>query len=105
MFVLAWNILAYINKLLKCHFFLFLFLQNQRKRGQNRCFLKSAGISGGGGRRRKGVGEWIWCKYCVHIYVNGKIRPVETIPGIEAMGGIKENDGRDEFYYDIFVIL
>jgi hypothetical protein len=20
-------------------------------------------------------------KYCVHMYVNGKVRPVETIPG------------------------
>jgi hypothetical protein len=26
------------------------------------------------------------------MYVNGKIRPVETIPGMEG-GGIKENDG------------
>jgi hypothetical protein len=24
----------------------------------------------------------MWCKYCVHMYVNGKMRPVETIPGI-----------------------
>jgi hypothetical protein len=38
------------------------------------------------------------------MYVNGKMRPVETIPGV---GGreIKENDGRDEFKYDIFDIL
>jgi hypothetical protein len=33
------------------------------------------------------------------MYVNGKVRPVETIPG---MGGrIKENDGGGEFNYDI----
>jgi hypothetical protein len=25
---------------------------------------------------------WIWWKYSVHIYVNGKMRPVETIPGM-----------------------
>jgi hypothetical protein len=32
-------------------------------------------------------------------YVNGKMRPVVTIPG---MGGeIKENDGGGEFNYDI----
>jgi hypothetical protein len=36
----------------------------------------------------------------VHIYVNGNMRPVETIPGI---GGeeIKESDGGGEFNYDI----
>jgi hypothetical protein len=32
------------------------------------------------------------CKYCVHIYANGKIRPVETIPRT-VRGRIKENDG------------
>jgi hypothetical protein len=36
------------------------------------------------------------------MYVNGKIRPVENVPG---MGDrIKENDGRGEFKYDIFDI-
>jgi hypothetical protein len=34
------------------------------------------------------------------MYVNGKMRPVETIPGMG--GGIKENDGRGKFKYDIF---
>jgi hypothetical protein len=29
----------------------------------------------------KGVEEWIWCKYCVYMYVNGKMRPVETRNG------------------------
>jgi hypothetical protein len=28
------------------------------------------------------------------------MRPVETIPGT-GVGGIKKNDRRDEFYYDI----
>jgi hypothetical protein len=32
------------------------------------------------------------------MYENGKLRPVETIPGI---GGIKEVDGGGEFNYDI----
>jgi hypothetical protein len=32
-----------------------------------------------------------------------KMRPVETIPGIG--GGIKENDGEDEFNYGIVDIL
>jgi hypothetical protein len=39
----------------------------------------------------KGMGAWIWPKYCVHMNVNGKMRPVETIPGME-WGGIKKND-------------
>jgi hypothetical protein len=34
------------------------------------------------------------------MYGNGKMRPIETLPGIGG-GGIKENDGGDEFKYDI----
>jgi hypothetical protein len=33
------------------------------------------------------------------MYVNGKMRPTETISG---MGGDKENDGGDQFKCDIF---
>jgi hypothetical protein len=32
--------------------------------------------------RGKGIRRQIWCKYCVHMYVNGKMRPVETIQGL-----------------------
>jgi hypothetical protein len=39
-------------------------------------------------------------KYYVHIYVNGKVRPVETIPGM-GKRGMKDNDGGGEFNYDI----
>jgi hypothetical protein len=35
--------------------------------------------------------------------VNGKMIPIETIPGIRG-GGIKENDKGGEFKYDIFNI-
>jgi hypothetical protein len=34
------------------------------------------------------------------MYENGKMRPVETIPGM-GEGGTKENDGECEFNYDI----
>jgi hypothetical protein len=34
------------------------------------------------------------------MYENGKVRPVETIPGMGG-GGLKENDGQSEFNYDI----
>jgi hypothetical protein len=37
------------------------------------------------------------------MYVNVKMRPVETIPGM--VGGIKENGGRGEFKCDTFDIL
>jgi hypothetical protein len=30
----------------------------------------------------KGTGGWIECKYCVLMYVNFKMIPVETIPGM-----------------------
>jgi hypothetical protein len=34
------------------------------------------------------------------MYVNGKLRPVESIPGMGG-GRIKENDGGGEFNYDL----
>jgi hypothetical protein len=34
------------------------------------------------------------------MYVNGKMRPVETIPGM-GEGGIKEHGGGCKFNYDI----
>jgi hypothetical protein len=34
------------------------------------------------------------------MYINGKMRPVETILGI-VREGIKENGGRGEFNYDL----
>jgi hypothetical protein len=30
----------------------------------------------------KGVTGCIWCKYYIYMYVNGKMRPVKTIPGM-----------------------
>jgi hypothetical protein len=38
------------------------------------------------------------------MYGNGKMRPVETIPGI-GEGGIKENHGGCEFKYGMLDIL
>jgi hypothetical protein len=34
------------------------------------------------------------------MYVNGKMRPVETVPGM-GRRGIRENDGGGKFNYDI----
>jgi hypothetical protein len=33
-----------------------------------------------GRRCRTGMKEWVWCKYFVHMYGNGKMIPVETVP-------------------------
>jgi hypothetical protein len=41
---------------------------------------------------------------CVHMYVNAKIIPVETIARIRG-GEVKKSSGRGEFKYDIFDIL
>jgi hypothetical protein len=41
----------------------------------------------------------MWWKY-VLMYENGKMRPVETVLGMEEER-IKENDGGGEFNYDI----
>jgi hypothetical protein len=38
------------------------------------------------------------------MYVNGKMIPAETIPGM-GRGGMKENDGEGEFNYDVFDTL
>jgi hypothetical protein len=38
------------------------------------------------------------------MYVNGKMKPVETIPG-SGEGQMKEHGGGCEFKYDIFNIL
>jgi hypothetical protein len=40
------------------------------------------GTSGKGGGCGEKVEEGIWCQYCICIFVNGKKRPVETVPGM-----------------------
>jgi hypothetical protein len=43
-------------------------------------------------------------KYCAHMCVNGKMRPVETIPGMGGRG-IEGNDGGGEFKCDIRIFV
>jgi hypothetical protein len=59
-----------------------------------------AGTSGRGEDIRKGCGRVNMVEYYALMYENGKMRPVEAIPGTEG-GGIKENDAGGEFDYDI----
>jgi hypothetical protein len=71
------------------------------RKSENRRAKCGTGPAWGRGRR---WGKDVGGKCCVHMYEDGKMRPVETIP---VMGGgrIKENDGGAEFNYDIFDIL
>jgi hypothetical protein len=82
--------------------FFFFLLQNWRIGGWNRSCLGGLyqweGGSGGERVRRLNDGQ-----KCEHMYRNGNITPVETIPGIME-GGTKESSG-GEFKYDIFDTL
>jgi hypothetical protein len=68
--------IAIINKQ-KCNFF----FQKWRTGEQNRSYL-GFGTREKGGMWVKGQEGWILCKYCVHMYVNGKTRTTETIVGM-----------------------
>jgi hypothetical protein len=48
--------------------------------------LFPVGTVGGGRMWGEGVGGWILFQYCVYKYENGKMRPVETISGMEYKG-------------------
>jgi hypothetical protein len=56
------------------------------------------GTSGRGRRWGNGEGQWIWCKYCGHMYVNGKITSVETIPGMEGWRRMVEGVNSSTIY-------
>jgi hypothetical protein len=62
----------------KCHFL------NTKTENRSAEQVLSGGLVQVGGGRIWGedVGGWTWCKYCVHMYANDKMRPVETILGI-----------------------
>jgi hypothetical protein len=80
---------AILNK--KCHFCY--------KNGEQVRKVPAQGLATVGGEGR-GYRRSIWWRYCVHTYVNGKLRPVETIQGTGG-GRIKENAWGGEFNYDI----
>jgi hypothetical protein len=70
--------------------FMFFLLQNQRAEGRNSCnrFCR------GGGFDTCGKGKVTGCKQCIHKYVNAKMIPVETLPGIRREAGGREVEGR-----------
>jgi hypothetical protein len=80
---------------------MFFLLQNQRTGGRGRVeqvvpragigvALMGKGDDGERGRRMNMV------QIMIHMYVNAKMIPVETVPGIGG-GGMKESSGRSEF--------
>jgi hypothetical protein len=44
------------------------------------------GMSGREEDIREDNRRWMWWKYSVHMYENGKMRPVETISGMGGWG-------------------
>jgi hypothetical protein len=54
----------------------------------------------GGYKERVYKGEYS-AKYFMLMYENGKMRHVESVPGIGGGEGIKENDGGGKFNYDM----
>jgi hypothetical protein len=72
---------ATLNKQ-KCLFFFFLFYKKGEQESKTGPVWE-VGSSGNGEEIRKGCERENMVEiFCTHIYVNGKMRPVETIPGI-----------------------
>jgi hypothetical protein len=88
------SLCSYLYLQQKCHIFFFLFSSTKSENRRGEQVLPGLGGRGNSGRERVNM-----VQICVLMYVNGKMRPVETIPGMG--GGIKKNDGGCEFNYDI----
>jgi hypothetical protein len=88
----------YIAKLnqKKSHFY--SFTNSEHRRAEQ--VLSGGWQQWGGEDIRKGCGRVNMVEYYTLMNENGKLRPVETIPGL-GEGGVKESDGGDEFNYDI----
>jgi hypothetical protein len=71
--------IAILNKQ-KCH----IFWQKTENSRAVQVLPGGVGTSGRSEDMGRGSRGWIWCKYCVLMDVNGKMRPVETHQG---MGG------------------
>jgi hypothetical protein len=94
----------------KCHvyvfFLIFSLLQNWRIGEWNRSCpgRELVPVKGGGGRARGNMMNTIWCKYCVYVYINAKMIPVEIISK-SVKGEIKDSGEGGEFKYDIFYTM
>jgi hypothetical protein len=79
---------------------LFSFTKLENRRAEQILSEGLVPVGGGGCRKRVSKGNMVQ----IHMYVNGKMKPVETVPGMVGRK-IKENDGGGEFKYDILDIL
>jgi hypothetical protein len=78
-------------------------LQNWKIGGWNRfCLGGWYNWEGEGGGERVWEGEYGANTY-IYMYVNGKMRPVESIPGMGEWG-IKENGEGDDFKYPLNIL-
>jgi hypothetical protein len=83
----------------KCHFFLFSSTKSENRRVKQA--LPGWGpwgalVSVEGEVVGKGCKRVILCKFCIPMYVNAKMIPVETLPGMGKQV-MKENDRGGEF--------
>jgi hypothetical protein len=61
-------------------FFCFSYTKSENRRVEQVLPGRGGLVPLGRGRReQKDEGVGIWCKYCVHMYINGKMVSVETI--------------------------
>jgi hypothetical protein len=74
------------------------FFKNEGREGKIGAIWGLAPVRGGGYKER--VWEVNMMEMLCLMYENGKMRPVETTPGM-GKGRIKKNDGGSEFSYDI----
>jgi hypothetical protein len=73
-------------------FFFFIFYLFSSTKLEGRTGPGGRELAPVGGGRGKMVGGGIRCKKYVHMYVNAKMKPIETVPGIRG-GEIKESSG------------
>jgi hypothetical protein len=67
----------------KCHFFSFFLYKIKIRRAEQILHGGWYQWEGGGGWKIVKEGEYnIWCKYCIHLYTNGKMILIKMILGM-----------------------